>query len=318
MNTQELVDKPIRKPSSNSDSRRDDLDYPPSADFTRQPLVIDDLLGKKPRDTMTIDDHGRKLIDDEVLKERIGANMKTIKDFFKTGAEFRPFQGMEMSNEFPDKNKVPGVRENLQQPGAQGNEYDIQQDGLNGKTNVMVKQITDNITNLLNEIVTGIKAQHVAPISNQSNFFNTNKQQILPPRDSLKLHPESNRSLKQDTHSEQFQSEDNLKKGRLNLDNYYQTLSNYYAGRNQQPPPAYSLPLPQQNIPVRPPQQLADYLQHLDSNRQTRNPDPRLSTSEGELKEAFGGPLISPRSVADRDKSEGELSDIGQRIFLDN
>lgn len=314
LNTQELVEKPIRKPSSSSESRAADQDYyPGSGDFASKHLIIDDLLTKRPRENIIIDDQGQKMIDEDVLKERIGANMNSIKDFFKKGAEFRPFEGMELSNEFPDRAR--------QMSRVQKDTFASQNDqidNIQGKANVMVKQITDNIATLLNDIVSGIKAQNVAPAGNQSNFFTTSKNEILPPRESLRIPTDRQHSIAQDGHSGQFHQDDSSKPVRLNLDNYYQTLSNYYSNRgNQVSAPTYSLPL-NQAIPVRPSQQLATYMNHLDSNRQTSQKcqDHAWSASEGEVApNTAAGPLQSPR--IDRDRSEGELSDLSQRIFFE-
>lgn len=337
LNTQELVDRPVRKPSSHSDSRKDEIEFA-EADEGKKKVYIEDMLGRQPRDTMTFDDFGTRHLDEDLLKDRIRANLGSMKNYFRTDASFRPFEGLQYSDDQP-LNRLPQNQAN------QGKDTDRSKIGLPESAGgehpsrlqnneEIVKQITDNFACLLNDIMAGIKANHPVPQpSNLQGLYSPlpQGQPLLAPTSRYDLPEKPMQHSIQGAGSDRQASQ----KGPLNLDGYYQTLNSFYNGRSshhREPSPQPQLtaggtPLLGPKMP-----DLQSYVNHLESSRPTEEARPagrvkdrqsEMSLSEGEIGlEGFkhaGREHREEKSEDEgrRDKSEGELSDIGHRIFFD-
>lgn len=325
LNTQELVDRPIRKPSSASESKRGDPEYP---EFDQQvshhkTVHFDDMLGKQPRDTITVDEGGRHLIDEDVLKERIKTNMGSIKDFFRKDASYKPFEGMNYSDEYPAVNKAQ--QQNIDS--MRSNAVQINQSQVPYQKNEeMVKQITDNFANLLNDIMAGVRANQAATphqVIPPSNIAGGRLQSFHSPRV-----PESGDIRGEGQGIPHESQRDRQQPAALNLQSYYDTLNNFYSSRQSlhETGQNYGLTKPQQSIRRRQ-ADLDEYLNHLDSGRQSEQNRPHMhgnSQSDGEV--GTGSEISHPKGpemqqVTEEEdygqKSEGELSDIGNKIFFD-
>ena len=336
LNTQDLMDRNIRKPSAGND-RYYDKEYPNiNMDGTLgDPKQLNDFYPRDQRDTMTVDDDGRKLIDEELLKDRIKNNMGSIKDFFKQRAGGKPFEGFCDADENRPKvmDRQPPTQDQASRPGTSHFGY-IPDDQLRQNTmysnDEMVKRISDNFANMLNDIVTNTRAAQASkePISSpgQSRFG-------VPP-----AYPGTQPSNLYDTKQSQNPSaipDKSQAKSSTNQfnDPRFQTLDDFYskqdsvrAARQSSPPsmlyPSHPLPKDLQTL------HLDKYLAQLSS---LPSPVPGLresntsGLSEGEVRRGFqgreydyGDGLGQGGVDGDgQDKSEGEVSEISNKIFFE-
>lgn len=329
MDTQELVDRPVRKPSSASESRRGDPEYPEYEQDTpgTRTVNFEDMLGKQQRDTINVNDDGQKMIDEEVLKDRIRSNMGSMKEFFRKDACYKPFEGKNYSDEY--SSAQPGKQQNMDSVRSQARLMDPSQQQPYPRNDEMVKQITDNFAHLLNDIMSGVRANHISQNSNYvpSNIAGAQNHTFLSPR----IPDSGDINNTEQTPSNEL-NRNHQEPQPMNLQGYYQTLNNFYNTRQSQQETGLNpaLPMPQKSISRRP-ADLDAYLNHLDSGRQSQEEDARLasqlrqaesSESDGEIPGGrYSGMQTRQRQadidVENREKSEGELSDIGNRIFFD-
>jgi len=323
------MDRNIRKPSAGNDSY-DDKEYPNiNMDGTLgDPKQLNDFYPRDQRDTMTVDDDGRKLIDEELLKDRIKNNMGSIKDFFKQKAGGKPFEGFYDADENRPKvmDRQPPTQDQGSRPGTSHFGY-IPDDQLKQNTmysnDEMVKRISDNFANMLNDIVTNTRAAQAAKEatpSGQSRFgaqpahpgFNTQPSNLHDTKQSQNPSAIAGKSqAKSSVNDPRFQT----------LDDFYSKQDSVRAARQSSPPPMLypSHPLPKDLQTLH----LDKYLAQLSS---LPSPVPGLresntsGLSEGEVRRGFqgyeGGDGVAEEGDG-QDKSEGEVSEISNKIFFE-